>query len=138
MAASPPGVRAEVPDEAPVETPAGESAGACALSDAELEALGARIGHVAINALDIFDVEDPQEDKALFRAMNRLHVRTRGPVIRRQLLFDTGDPFFRQRLDESERILRNTDYLYDAEIVITACDEGTVDIKVTTQDVWTL
>jgi hypothetical protein len=124
--------------EIPAEAAHDPARGTCALTDEELDALGARIGHIVINAMDIFDVEDPQEDKAFFRAMNRLHVRTRDPVIRRQLLFDTGDPFLRQRLDESERILRNTDYLYDAQIAITACDAETVDLKVTTQDIWTL
>jgi hypothetical protein len=32
--------------------------------------------------MDIFDLDDPEDDKALFRAMNNLHVRTKDRVIR--------------------------------------------------------
>jgi hypothetical protein len=115
----------------------GEASG-CALSDAELEAAGAVIGEIIIDARDIFDTQDPADDKALFRVMNNLHVRTRKPVIARQLLFDSGTPFRRQLLDESERILRNTNYLYDAQIFVVGCDHETVDLRVLTRDVWTL
>lgn len=114
------------------------AAGGCALSDAELEAAGAVVGQVIIDARDIFDTEDPGDDKALFRLMNKLHVRTRKPVIERQLLFAPGSPFRRQLLDESERILRRTNYLYDAQISVVACDHETVDLRVLTRDVWTL
>lgn len=110
----------------------------CVLSAAALEANGATISTVTINAQNIFDLDDPEEDKALFRLMNRLHVRTRDSVIRRQLLFAPGQPFRQQLLDESGRLLRETAYLYDAEISLTYCDPETVHILVTTQDVWTL
>lgn len=112
--------------------------GVCDLSDAQLEAAGARFGEIVIDNRNIFDLDDPEEDKALFRVMNRLHVRTRTPVIRRQLLFDTGDPFRRQLLEESERILRGTSYLYDARISVLACAADTVHIRVESRDVWTL
>jgi hypothetical protein len=110
----------------------------CPMSDAELEANGARVGEIIINNQNIFDLDDPEEDKALFRTMNRLHVRTRPEVIRQQLLFATGDPYQRRLIDESERILRSTSYLFDAEIEIIACDQQTVDVAVHTRDVWTL
>ena len=113
-------------------------AASCALSAEALEAHGARIGTVTINAQDIFDLDDPEENKALFRLMNRLHVRTRDSVINRQLLFAPGEPFRQQLLDESGRILRETAYLYDADISITYCDPESVNIFVATQDVWTL
>jgi hypothetical protein len=127
---------------APARAAAGDAAvdgpASCELSVEALEANAARIGDIQVNALDIFDLDDPEEDKGLFRLMNRLHVRTRDPVIKRQLLFDTDQPFIGQRLDESERILRETSYLYDAEIRITSCDAETVNVMVTTRDVWTL
>jgi hypothetical protein len=123
---------------APLRTGADEPEVSCLLPDEVLEGGEARIGDITINALDIFDLDDPEDDKALFRLMNKLHVRTRDPVIKRQLLFDTDEPFSRQRLDESERILRQTAYLYDAEIRVTSCDAETVNVDVTTRDVWTL
>lgn len=111
---------------------------ACPIPGEALEASGLRVGEIEIDNQDIFDLEDPEEDKLLFRLMNRLHVLTRPSVIRRQLLFKSGDPFRQQQLDESERILRGTSYLYDAQIVAVSCDEESVDVRVTTQDVWTL
>lgn len=114
------------------------AAAACGWSPEALEDAGVRIGKLSIHAENIFDLDDPAEDNALFRTMNRLHVRTRDRVIERQLLFEAGDAFRVQQLDESERLLRSTAYLYDADIRITACDEQTVDLEVHTRDVWTL
>jgi len=113
-------------------------AAACSLSDEILESSGARIGEITITARNIFDLDNPEEDKAFFRFFNRLHVRTRDPIIARQLLFEPGTPFDRSLLEESERLLRATDYLYDADITITRCDADTVDVEVETRDVWTL
>lgn len=111
---------------------------ACELSPEELERAGVRIGKVSIHAQDIFDLDDPAENNALFRTMNNLHVRTRDAVIERRLLFRSGEPFRRQLIEESERLLRAAAYLYDAEIRITYCDEQTADLAVYTRDVWTL
>lgn len=110
----------------------------CDIPDAELEASGAVVGDIHVNNLNIFDLDNPEEDKALFRLMNRLHVLTRPTVIQRQLLFAPGEPFRRRLLDESERILRATGYLHDAQIYVQSCEAGTVNISVNTQDVWTL
>lgn len=110
----------------------------CKLSLAELEAAGMHIGEIQVDNLNIFDTAEPEEDKALFRLMNNLHVLTRESVIRRQLLFEPGSPLRRQQLEESERILRGTPYLYDAQVTVVRCAEGTADVHVRTQDVWTL
>ena len=117
---------------------AGRALDACDIPDQELEASGAVIGTIQIDNTNIFDLDDPEEDIALFRLLNRLHMRTRPAIIQRQLLFATGQPFRRRLLDESERILRATSYLYDAEITLLSCQDGSVDIAVRTQDVWTL
>jgi hypothetical protein len=116
----------------------GDVAAACEVSAAALESADARIGKVSIHAENIFDLDDPAENNALFRTMNRLHVRTRDSVIARQLLFRSGEPFVAQQMDESERLLRASAYLYDAEIRIAACDGQSVDLEVHTRDVWTL
>jgi hypothetical protein len=116
----------------------GDDVIACAVSAEALEGAGARVGKVSIHAEDIFDLDDPAEDNAVFRTMNKLHVRTRDSVIARQLLFRSGDPFVVQRIDESERLLRSSAYLYDAEIRIAACEGQSVDLEVHTRDVWTL
>jgi Omp85 superfamily domain len=119
------------------ETPPADSAPV--LPDpAELERQGAVIGEVFIYPENIFNLEDPEENKGLYRLANKLHIRTRPGVIRQQLLFKSGDLYSERLLSESERILRSTRYLYDASIRPVAWRDGVVDIAVTTRDVWTL
>jgi outer membrane protein assembly factor BamA len=96
------------------------------------------IGNVAIDNENIFNLDDPKDDKALFRLADHLHVKTRASVIRHQLLFKSGDHYSRRMLDESERILRQEGYFYDAWIRAVRYHDGKVDVVVTTKDVWTL
>jgi hypothetical protein len=107
-------------------------------SDAELAAAGVRIGEVRIRPLDIFDTSIPEEDTALFRLANTLHIRTRPSVIADQMLFEPGQAYDGRLLQESARLLRGTRYLHDARIEPVALRDGVVDIEVVTQDVWTL
>jgi hypothetical protein len=119
-------------------TAAPEEAASSVPAAAELERLGAVIGEVFIHNENIFDLEDPLENKELYRLANKLHVRTKPNVIRQQLLFKSGDRYSQRLLDESARILRSARYLYDASIRPVAFKDGRVDIAVTTRDVWTL
>jgi hypothetical protein len=107
-------------------------------SDEILEAGPARIGKVIVRVGDVFDEEDPEENKRVFRWVNTLHIKTQARVIREDLLFAEGDPYSRRLLDESERILRTRDYLYEAEIEPVRYHDGRVDVEVHTRDVWTL
>jgi hypothetical protein len=107
-------------------------------SDAELEAAHAVIGRILIDNENIFDLNDPADDRKLFRLANRLHRKTHPGVIRKQLLFRSGKLYDRRQLDESERILRANGYLYDAWIRPISYHDGVVDVRVTTRDVWTL
>ena len=107
-------------------------------SDAELAAAGVRIGEVRIRPLEIFDTSIPEEDTALFRFANTLHIRTRPSVIADQMLFEPGQAYDGRLLQESARLLRGTRYLHDARIEPVALRDGVVDIEVVTQDVWTL
>jgi hypothetical protein len=105
---------------------------------AELERRGAIIGNVFVYPENIFNLEDPDENKTLYQLANRVHVRTQPHVIRQQLLFKSGDRYSQRLLDESARILRSARYLYDASVRPIAFQDGRVDIAVTTRDVWTL
>jgi hypothetical protein len=107
-------------------------------SDAQLERSGAVIGRIVIDNLNIFDLNDPKDDTKLFRLADRLHARTRQQVIRWQLLFVSGDKYSRRVLEESERLLRQASYFYDASITPIAYHDGRVDVLVKTRDVWTL
>ncbi len=105
---------------------------------AELEAAGAVIGEIKIRVLNIFDTEDPKEDKALFRWANRLHIQTRDGVIERALLFKRGEALAVRLIEETERVLRSASYLYDVQIRPVGYHDGVVDIEVQTRDTWTL
>ena len=107
-------------------------------SAAELEASGAVIGEILIDNENIFDLNNPKDDNKLFRLADRLHIKTRAGVIRKQLLFRSGQRYSRRVLDESERILRGEGYFYDAWIREIGYHDGKVDVAVTTKDVWTL
>lgn len=107
-------------------------------SFAELQAAGAVIGEIRIVNDDIFDVNDPKEDNFLFRLANALHIRTRQSVIRRTLLFHSGELVSVQKVEESERLLRANRYIYDVTFRPVAWHDGVVDIEVETRDTWSL
>ena len=103
-----------------------------------LEAAGARIGEVHIVVDNIFDTDDPREDKLLYRWANALHIRTRPQVIRHALPFKRGDAVSALRMAEAERLLRSNRYLYDVRIQPLEERDGVVDIEVRTRDTWSL
>ena len=107
-------------------------------SFAELQAAGAVIGEVRIVNSNIFDLDDPDEDNFLFRLANKLHVRTRPEVIKRSLLFKSGEPLSVQKIEESERVLRTNSFIYAVDIRPVAYHDGIVDIEVETRDTWTI
>jgi hypothetical protein len=107
-------------------------------SFAQLEAAGAVIGQIRINAQNIFDLDDPKESAWFYRIANQLHISTRPAVIRRALLFSSGERVSLQVIEETERVLRAYDYLYDVSIRPIAYRDGIVDIEVSTRDTWTL
>jgi len=99
---------------------------------------GSPIGTITIRRQNVFNTDDPDEDKAFYRLVNRFHIMTREKVIAKQLLFESGESFSEQRIEETERLLRRNKYLFDASIGATQQEDGTVDIIVDTRDVWTL
>jgi hypothetical protein len=99
---------------------------------------GSVIGEVRVVAQDIFDPDNPGEGNRLFRIANRLHRTTRPGVIQSQLLFRPGDVFSPELVEESARLLRTNDYLYDVAMRPVLRGDGKVDVEVKTRDVWTL
>jgi hypothetical protein len=106
-------------------------------SDAELERSGAVIGEILIDNANVFDLRDPKDDTKLFRLADHLHARTRQRIIRWTLLFKPGDKYSRRMLEESERLLRQASYFYDASVEPIGYHDGKVDVLVSTRDVWT-
>jgi len=120
------GTEAEVPADVP--------------ADEDLEQRGVRIGTIDIEVEDIFDPRRPGENAAPYRWANDLHLLTREDTIRAQLLFAESEPYSRQKMAETERLLRGRRYLYDAWIEPTCYHsaEETVDLRVRVRDVWSL
>ncbi len=113
--------------------------GANEIPDASaLEASGARIGVIRIVSLDIFDLDDPRENRPVYRLANRLHVETRESTLRAQLLFKEGDLYSKRLLDETARNMRKLRFLREPEVRVTGFHDGVVDVEVRSHDVWTL
>ncbi|MGI9259075.1 MAG: hypothetical protein ACR2QQ_09575, partial [Gammaproteobacteria bacterium] len=109
------------------------------LPDGEaLERENATIGDIHFEKSNVFDLSNPDENNWLYRLANRLHIVTKDKVIHKQLLFRSGDTFNERRIDESERVLRQNRYLFDASIKPVRYENGVVDLSVATRDVWTL
>ncbi len=104
---------------------------------------GLLVGKVTITRRDIFSQQELDGTGGPLRllqgGMNALHIKTREYVLRRELLFHSGDPFRPELLAETERNLRELGYLNN--IRVTATDttaDGRVNILVSTRDSWSL
>jgi hypothetical protein len=95
-------------------------------------------GEIRIVQQPIFNTDLPDEDTWLFRQANRLHFDTREQVLRDLLLIKPGKALTAEQLAESERLLRDRPYLYDARVLPRRVCGETVDVDVVTRDVWTL
>ena len=109
-----------------------------AVSFAQLESDGAVIREIRVRPQNIFDLDNADENNWLFRTANKLHVETRPAVIEQLLLFKRGERVSVQKIDETERLLRNNRFIYDVDIRPVANTDGSVDIEVVTRDTWTI
>lgn len=98
---------------------------------------GAHIRSVRIERKNVFDPEIPGEDWLIFRLANRIHIPTREPNIRRELLFTPGDHWDPLAVLQSERNLRANGSFRWAEIRPERRPDGAVEAVVWTQDSWT-
>lgn len=70
---------------------------------------------------------------------NKLHVQTARFKIKHTILFREGEPVNPVDFSESEQLLRNLDYIEDANILIeTAEDTSSVNVLVITKDAWSI
>lgn len=71
---------------------------------------------------------------------NSLHVKTHRGRIRNKLLFKFGEPLDPLEISESERLLRQTDYILDARITVNerTSTADSVDILVITKDIFSI
>ncbi|WP_052713242.1 ShlB/FhaC/HecB family hemolysin secretion/activation protein [Pseudoalteromonas rubra] len=102
------------------------------------ELQNASVVSIELKQLNVFDTSLPEEDNAVFRFANRAHITTKPEVIRNLLLFTQGGEYDPKLLRESERLLRQQPYIYDARIFAEQTCDGEVAVTVVTRDLWTL
>lgn len=97
------------------------------------------ITHIFIDNHSIFDTAEPDLNPAFrwaYDLANRLHIRTREGVIRREILFDVGDCFEPIVAEESERLLRAHDFIGRADVYGIEQPDGGYHVVVDTEDEW--
>jgi hypothetical protein len=98
-----------------------------------------RISQVFVDNRSVLDA-DAKNPGSCFswahRLVNRAHMRTREVVIRRELLFEEGSCYDRALLLDSERILRSTSFIADADVFAVRQPDGTTHVVVETRDEW--
>jgi hypothetical protein len=102
-----------------------------------------RVGDVRLVVADIFAPEELASSHGLMHASQRLvnavHADTREAVLRRELLFATGDALEDRLLRETERNLRALGFLTDVAVVpVDTLPDGRVTLEVRAQETWSL
>lgn len=79
-------------------------------------------------------------DNDLERLGNALHMRTKRSRLSNTILFKEGDMLEPLALSESERLLRQTDYILDARVTIndSTSTQDSVDVVIYTRDVFSI
>lgn len=95
------------------------------------------VGSIHIESTNVFDPSVPGEDWWLFRVANVIHIPTRAPVLRREVLMKPGERWDRLAAIQTERNLRALPYIKRAEVEPRPGPGGLLDLWVRTQDTWT-
>ncbi len=96
------------------------------------------VGSIEIEAGNVFDPRNPKERGLIHRTSNAFHKVTASSVIRRQLVFKSGDVFDFEKLLESERLLRKNRYITRAVAIPVERCGNAVNVRVVTSDSWSL
>lgn len=99
---------------------------------------GARITRIRVVRRPIFDLNDPEQDNFLYRTLNTLNTPTWESALRAQLVFSEGDLYAPGLITESERVLRQREYLTAAWVGVTRVCGEEVEVSVLARDTWTL
>ena len=93
------------------------------------------VRNIEIVRQDVFP-EITGKPEFVYEWANKLHIVTKEEIIRRQLLFKSGDVYDQELLEESERNLRRLPYIGKVDIKAIQEESEYVDISVVTQDQW--
>jgi hypothetical protein len=102
---------------------------------------GAVISEIFVDNGSVFEVGSDDLDARFnwaYRTANRMHVRTREGVIRRELLFRAGDCYVPALLGDSERILRSLSFIADADVFAVLQPDSSYHVVVETRDEWSM
>ena len=103
---------------------------------------GKRIRNIEVRRLNVFGVNmnNPESgnSRKIDNLLNKTHINTAEKIIRKNLLFSTGDKISPLLLSDNERILRQLPYIDDARIIIVPISNEEADIVVLTKDVYSL
>jgi outer membrane protein assembly factor BamA len=97
---------------------------------------GRIIDSIEIDNRNVFNTSEPGYDNFLFKTANSLHMTTRRSVIRQEVLFDVGDAYSSDLVEETARNLRARYQLYDAWIETRLLDNGHLLVRIVTVDQW--
>jgi hypothetical protein len=98
---------------------------------------GKIVRNITITRRNVFDDKIGEKTKFYYRWGNTLHYVTREKIVRQELLFSSGDTLNIERLVESQRNLRLKGFLGDIEISANPVGLDSVDLALTTTDLWT-
>ncbi|MBC8423511.1 hypothetical protein H8E07_05260 [bacterium] len=101
------------------------------------------VGEITLVVTDIYGQEELDSAGGVLRfvrgAMNTAHTGTRHHIIRRELLFRTGERLETEQLRETERNLRGLGYLTNVSVVpLDTLPDGAVPLEVRVQETWSL
>lgn len=105
---------------------------------------GKFIRNINIEVLDVFggSVDHPKDSVRnwLEETGNSIHLETKEWIIKNMLIFTEGEKFIPFDVKESERIIRQSPYVYDVRIIPQKIknNSDSVDIMVYVQDIWSI
>ena len=97
---------------------------------------GLPIRRVDVRCLEIFDPLPVGRMNGIYGFVNTLHVKTRESTVRSQLLLSAGATWDAERVEETERLLREMEFI-EPDPVLSRVVNDSVDVLVVTHDQWT-
>ena len=97
---------------------------------------GKRIANIEIRRQEVFD----NDENWLERLANKTHMITRERVIRRDLLFKSGEELDPQLIVRTKQLIRSRSYISDIDIDVQtdSLDSTCVNLVIRTRDAWTI
>jgi outer membrane protein assembly factor BamA len=95
------------------------------------------IRKIDIVRLNVFDRNLQTRNNFIFRMGNKIHSVTRDQIIRQEMLISPGQQFDSANFAQSLRNIRALEFIGEVKNDITPVSDDSVDIVITTEDLWT-